>query len=152
VVGDTNHTAGTGHRFRSVPIAAFTGKSLELSDPILGREGAGLSWQHGGESIPLNPTNAWRSNESVILSYELDGMTVGHNYETRYELWKADGRPTKPNLVITGNAAATSTRATTRRELAVKQLSDGDYRLVVRVKDATTGAEVVRERRIAVRK
>ncbi len=92
VVGDTMHAAGTGRRFRAVPIVTFDGKSLELSDPILGREGSGLSWRHGTESIPLNPTNAWRTDEPVILSYELDGMTPGHDYQTRYELWKAEWR------------------------------------------------------------
>lgn len=152
VVGDTTHAAGTGRRFRAVPIAAFDGKSLELSDPILGREGSGLSWRHGAESVPLNPTNAWRTDEAVILSYEMDGMTPGHEYQTRYELWKTVGNPKTPSLVITGNAVASAARTSTRRELALKELSAGDYRLVVRVRDTTSGREVTRERRIAVRK
>ena len=152
VVGDTTHAAGTGRRFRAVPIVAFDGKALELSDPILGREGSGLSWRHGTESVPLNPTNAWRTDESVILSYETDGMTPGHEYQTRYELWKTSGNPKSPSLVISGTAVASAARASTRRELALKELSAGDYRLVVRVRDTTNGREVTRERRIAVRK
>ena len=152
VVGDTTHAAGTGRRFRGVPIAAFDGKSFALSDPILGREGSGLSWQHGTVSIPLNPTNAWRPSESVILSYEMDGMIPGHEYQTRFELWKTVGKPKSPSLVITGRAVANAARSSVRRELALKELSAGDYRLVVRVRDMASGHEVARERLIAVRK
>jgi hypothetical protein len=54
--------------------------------------------------------------------------------------------------VISASTVATETRTGVRRELGLKALSADDYRLVVRVKDKTTGVEVVRERRIAVRK
>ncbi len=152
VVGDTLHHAGTGQRFSAVPVARFDGKVLELSDPILGREGAGLVWHHDGETIPLNPTNAWRSTEPVTLWYQVDGMVPGHSYQTRYELWNSDGRPKSPKLVITATATTTSSQSNVRRELSVKEVGAGVYRLVIRVKDLATGQESVRVRRIAVRK
>ena len=62
------------------------------------------------------------------------------------------GRPKAPSIVISGNAVATAVRTATRRELGLKELSTGDYRLVVRVRDVTNGREVTRERRIAVRR
>jgi hypothetical protein len=38
------------------------------------------------------------------------------------------------------------------RELSLKELEPGTYRLVIRVKDTVTGSESVRERMIPVRK
>ncbi len=152
VLGDTAHRAGSGVRFPRVPVPAFTGKSLALSDPIIGRAGSGLSWQHNGESFPLNPTNAWRRDEPALLSYEVDGQVTGRSYETRYELWKTTGKPKAPTSVITSKSVARAMRETVHRELSLKELAEGTYRLVIRVKDVVSGQESARERMVPVRK
>lgn len=151
VVGDSAHSAGTGERFRAVPVVRFDGTRLRLSDPILGRTESGLVWHHNGESIPLNPTNAWRVPEPVILTYEIDGLVPGRAYESRFELWKTTGHPIAPGITIMFSQPAVDVRETMQRELSLRGLAIGDYRLVVRVRDTVTHVEVTRDRIIALR-
>jgi hypothetical protein len=47
---------------------------------------------------------------------------------------------------------ATSSRQSIQEDLELNQVAPGDYRLVLRIRDLTNGAEVVRERRLAVGK
>jgi hypothetical protein len=152
VVSDTLHRNGTGERIASLPVVPFDGHTLRLGDPILGREGSGLTWNHGGESIPLNATNAWRKDEPAILTYAIDGLTPGHEYRTRIELWDAAGQPRTPRNVTSFTEQATAISQTLQRSLSLRELGPGNYRLVVHVKDVSTGTEVSRERRLAVRK
>lgn len=152
IVSDEGKTFGSGVRNNAVPVPPKGGGQLVLGDPIIGRAGSGLSWQHNGESIPLNPTNAWRRDELALLTYEVDGQVVGRSYETRYELWKATGKPKAPTIVITSKIVARAVGETVHRELALKELEPGTYRLVIRVKDVVSGQESVRERMIPVRK
>jgi hypothetical protein len=151
LVSDSANAAGSGTRFNAVPVPAFDGRTLAISDPILGREAAGLAWQHNGVAIPLNPTNAWRKDEAAILSYELDGLVTGRDYETRIELWDAKGDRQTPRNAIAFSGKATTPHAAARQELSLRELPAGDYRLVVTVKDAVTGKTVTRERSLAVR-
>ncbi|HEX3927734.1 MAG TPA: hypothetical protein VHW65_07035 [Gemmatimonadales bacterium] len=151
-VGDTAHTLGTGRRFSRVPSPAFDGSTLALSDPIVGREGGGLVWHHDGTAIPLNPTNAWRTTESVIVNYSIDGMIAGHAYETQFELWPLKGKPKAPGFTVGFTSAATQTTTAVQREFSPRNLTPGEYRLVVRVRDSVTGAEVSRDRLLAILK
>jgi len=152
VVSDEKREYGTGVQFNAVPIAGKGSGRVVISDPIFGRTGGGLSWRHNDELVPLNPTNAWRSDEAVLISYEVDGLVPGRMYETRYETWKTAGRPKSPSNVITMRAAASAVTETVHRELSLRELSQGDYRVVIRVKDTVTKVESVRERMIPVRK
>jgi hypothetical protein len=102
--------------------------------------------------VALNPTNAWRRDEPALLTYEVDGQVPGRTYETRYELWKTTGKPKSPSNVITTKGVASAVTETVHRELSLKELDSGAYRLVVRVKDTVTGAESTRERMIPVRR
>ena len=152
VVSDEDREYGTGVRFNAVPVVAKGGGRVVIGDPIFGRTGGGLSWRHNGELVPLNPTNAWRADEPVLLTYEVDGLVPGRTYETRYETWKTAGRPKSPSNVITTRTTASAVTEPVRRELSLRELQPGDYRLVIRVKDMETKAESVRERMIPVRK
>ncbi len=86
VLSDPARAAGTGQRIGSVAVVAFDGKTLRLSDSILGSPTSGLVWAHDGETIPLNPRNAWRPDELAILSYQVDGLVIGRTYETHIEV------------------------------------------------------------------
>jgi hypothetical protein len=152
VLGDTAHRVGAGTRFTGVPVARFDGRTLTLGDPILGREGSGLTWQRNGAAIPLNPTSVWRMDEPAILNYEVDGLVPGRSYRTSLELWDASGKPKQPRNRIAFVGAATSGHDVVQREISLQALSPGSYRLVVIVTDEATGQSVIRERRLNVRK
>lgn len=152
VLSDLARIAGTGQRIAAVPVAAFDNKSLQISDAILGSPQSGLSWSHDGERIPLNPRNAWRPDEPAILTYEIDGMVTGRAYETHIEVWEAGGNPKSFRTSVGFTNAASSTRMSLQRELSLRELQPGDYRVVIRVRDSVTGKEVTRDRRLAVRR
>ena len=147
VMSDIGRHAGSGERIRDVPVAAFDGKALRLGDPILGSPESGLAWNHGGERIPLNPRNAWRPDELSVLSYQVDGLVPGRRYETRIEVWQAEAL----KLSLVSSVAATQEAMSAQKELSLRELVPGDYRIVLRMRDTVTGAEVSRERRLAVR-
>lgn len=147
VLSDLARRAGSGERIRDIPVVAFDGKALRLSDPILGSAESGLTWNHDGDRIPLNPRNAWRPDELAVLSYQVDGLVRGRSYETRIEIWQ--GAALKNSLIAATPAASES--MTAQKELSLRELAPGDYRIVLRIRDTVTGSEVSRERKLAVR-
>ncbi|HEX3926627.1 MAG TPA: hypothetical protein VHW65_01405, partial [Gemmatimonadales bacterium] len=151
-VSDTAHTTGTGARFGAVPVSAFDGSTLALSDPIVGRHDAGLTWTHDGTAIPLNPTNAWHRDQSVTVHYDIDGQVPGRRYDTQFELWSTRGHPKAPAFTIAFSAQASTARSTVERELSPAHLTPGEYRLILRVRDSVTGKDVTRERYVAILK
>lgn len=151
VVADSARRSGTGERFGEVPVVALDGRSFRISDPVLGRIGGGLVWQHDGQDVPLNPMGGWHKDDPASLVYQLDGMQPGRLYETRIELWGNSGPVTTPSTVVTFRETATMVAQSFRRDLSLRELTPGDYRIVIRVRDAESGAETVRERRLAVR-
>lgn len=152
ILSDVARIAGTGQRLGNVPVAAFDGMALRLSDPILGSPTSGLAWSNDGDRIPLNPRNAWQPEELAILTYQVDGLVIGRSYETRIEVWDLGGHSKSFNMSIGFAAPATSTRMSFQRELSLRKLVPGEYRLVLRVRDTVTGTTVTRDRRLAVRR
>jgi hypothetical protein len=147
ILSDLARRGGSGERIRDVPVVAFDGSTLRLGDPILGSNESGLAWNHDGNHVPLNPRNAWRPDELAVLSYQVDGLIRGRTYETRIEIWQ--GASLKHSLVAATVAA--SEAMTAQKELSLRELAMGDYRIVLRIRDTVTGAEVSRERKLAVR-
>jgi hypothetical protein len=151
VVSDAAHRAGTGTRVRAVPVIHFD-STLRLGDPIIGSGNSGLVWHYDGILVPLNPTNVWHKADGAILTYQLGGLVMGRSYQSTFELWKANGHTVRPSMTLRFAAQATAARQTVQRELSLRELPPGDYRLVIRVRDPVTNAEAVRERRLAIRK
>jgi len=156
VASDAANRIGTGVKFGNIIVPVFSGTRLQLSDPILGRENGNLSWNHDGDAIPLNPTNAWRRDEPVIMTFEADGLVPGRRYDERLELWKIDpkhpdAKASSPALRIQHSETPSRIRQLIQWELSVRQLMPGDYRLVITMRDSVTGAESVQSRRLAVR-
>lgn len=151
-LSDLTRTVGSGTRIDAIPVDAFDGKRLQLSDLILGSNSSGLVWASDGRSVPLNPRNAWRPDEPAVLTYQLDGLVPGHSYETRIELWDAKGKPATYRNSVAFTAQAAEVRAMVQHEVALRELGSGDYRVVVRVRDTNAGTEVSREQKLAVRR
>jgi hypothetical protein len=152
VMSDIARHAGTGGRIDGVPVVDFGDSALELGDPILGSDASGLVWNHDGGSIPLNPRNVWRPDEPATLSYEVGGLVPGRSYDTRIEIWEAAGRPGTYRNSIQFALPASATIMAIQRDLALDQLGEGSYRVVVRVRDTVTGREVSRERHLLIRR
>lgn len=150
VASDEGGDRGGGSRVADVPVVAFGREQLALGDPILGRGGSGLKWDHEGQLVALNPTGAWHRNEPAILYYELGGLRAGAEYEYRVELWDTASAATMPRLRIGFRERASASIERKERELNIAQLKPGSYRLVLTVL-ALSGEVVSRERRLEVR-
>lgn len=151
VAGDSAHRVGAGGRVAPVSVIPQDGRVLGLSDPILGRTGSGDTWQRAGGPVSLNPTNAWTREDEAPLYYELDGLVAGRSYAIEVEIWDGDGKGKAPQTRVGFSLVATSTRQCGEQLVSFKQLKPGDYRLVLRVRDAVGGATVERSRSVAVR-
>lgn len=151
VAGDTAHRIGAGGRIASVVVNPRDGSVLRLSDPILGRSGSGVTWQHAGRAVSLNPTNAWSREDEAPLFYELDGLVVGRNYAVEVEIWEGDGKAKTPRTRVTFPLVTSAPSLQGEQIISFKQLKAGDYRLVLRARDLVSGATVERSRSVAVR-
>ena len=128
------------------------GAGLALSDLILGRESAGLSWQASpGEPVPLNPTGSHPRAEPLSLYYEVYGLGDAAGVADLV-LWKVEDRdPPADSMPPSGRralrlrfderGAGPVTRV--RRSVDLTDLPPGSYRLRLRLQDAA-GREVVR--------
>ncbi len=151
VAGDSAKRVGTGGRLVNVPVISRDDATLQLSDPILGRLGSGVTWQHGGEGVSLNPTNAWSRDDEAPLYYELAGLVVGRRYALDVEIWEGSGKAKAPSARVSFSLVATAAHHRGEQVMSFKQLSPGDYRLVLRARDLVTGTAVERSRSVAVR-
>lgn len=151
VVSSMGGRAGTGRMLREVPVIALDAPTLTVSDPILGRKGSGLTWKNArGILVELNPTGAWRKSDVAVLNYTLVGAVLGHVLDTRIEIWDIQGKPKQPRLAISFSEPATGVMQDVRRELVLRELEAGAYRIVVSIRDAIENVASSRERRLTV--
>ncbi|MBK7594073.1 MAG: hypothetical protein IPJ11_02200 [Gemmatimonadetes bacterium] len=151
VAGDAAHQVGAGGRVAPVSVTPRDGRILRLSDPILGRAGSGVTWQHAGDAVSLNPTNAWTRDDEAPLYYELDGLVVGRSYAIEVEIWEGGEKAKAPETRVGFSLVATAATHRGEQLVSFKQLKPGDYRLVLRVRDVVGGTAVERSRSVAVR-
>ncbi len=133
-------TIGSVRRHTNVISPEFSGRQLAIGQPILGRDEANLSYPRHGEPVALNPTNAWHRDELATVFYELDGLVVGHDYDTQFEFWREGSKETKPQLTLSSIDQAGATTASVQKALGLKELEPGAYRVVVHIRDTVTGS------------
>ncbi|MBP9897529.1 MAG: hypothetical protein KBF28_04100, partial [Gemmatimonadales bacterium] len=104
-----------------------------------------------GDAVSLNPTNAWTRDDEAPLYYELDGLVVGRSYAIEVEIWEGGAKAKSPETRVAFSLVATGVSHRGEQLVSFKQLKTGDYRLVLRVRDAVGGATVERSRSVAVR-
>ena len=97
----------------------------------------------------LNP--AWTRDDEAPLYYELDGLVVGRSYAIEVEIWEGGAKAKSPETRVAFSLVATGVSHRGEQLVSFKQLKTGDYRLVLRVRDAVGGASVERSRSVAVR-
>lgn len=125
--------------------------ALALSDLVAGREGAGLTWQHGGEALPLNPLDVYPRTGSMDLYYDVSGMVPGHHYRTSIEIVNTLAAVAGDQARISFDDHATAPAQHVRRTLDLRTLKGGQYRLVLTIEDVEGGTKVSRDRTVNVR-
>ncbi|MES2303928.1 MAG: hypothetical protein V4558_00375 [Gemmatimonadota bacterium] len=123
------------------------GGTLSLGDVLVGREGSRPGYALGGQPFPLNPGNAWATEASVELGFEVRGLAAGADYRTVLEVTPLDPAKKHSVRIETGDRASGAV-TTVRKSLALQRLDPGNYRLTVTV--TADGKSAQRERGITV--
>ena len=107
---------------------------------MLGREGSGIAWRSGTTTVPLNPVNSYARGSDATLYYQLTGLKTGERYQTRVEFIEAARTDDRPALSLTFADEAPGTRMEVLREVGLKNLDPGRFRVRVTVSggDAST--------------
>ena len=150
MISDTSDSIGAAWAVAGIPAPALDGPALTLSDPILGREGSGLSWARPDGTIPLNPLNEYPKGVTATLSYEVGGLTPGVDYSTRIAVRKFGADSTHNLIAIDFPNVATTSRALLIRALGLGNLSPGRYLLVLTLRQGPR--TVTRSRRLVIGK
>ncbi len=114
---------------------------FSLSDPILGRSGAGLVWQSPEGPVPLNPLGAFPSGSRASLYYQAAGLHPGATYRQQVAITPAKGKG--PGMTLSFSEPATGSRQAFLRALILKDLRPGKYTLAVTL-EAPDGTRVER--------
>lgn len=123
---------------------------LGLSDLVLGREGAGLTWQSAAGPVPLNPLDVFPPNGSAELYYELHGAVPDSTYQTDIEVKGVYG-DAKGTVHLTFKEKARSSLVRARRSIGLSKLEPGQYQITVTVTEQGTGKTAVQSRYLNVR-
>ncbi|MGB7211342.1 MAG: GWxTD domain-containing protein [Gemmatimonadales bacterium] len=148
MISDTTGSTGAAWAISGIPAPALDGRTLTLSDPILGREGSGLSWNRLDGTIPLNPLNAYPKRSTAVLSYEVGGLTPGGSYTTRIAVRRFEADSAHNVISISFPSVASDPRELISKGLGLGNLDRGRYLLILTVSDGTQTVE--RTRRIVV--
>ena len=124
--------------------------SLALSDLVLGRDGAGLTWQSATGPVRLNPLDAFPPKGSAELYYELHGATPDSTYQTDIEVKGVYG-DAKGTVHLTFKETASTQLIRTRRSIGLDKLEEGQYQVTVTVTEQGTGRTAVQSRYLNVR-
>jgi hypothetical protein len=108
---------------------------LRVSDVVLSRAGSDIQWSSGLTTVGLNPLTTYTKGSDADIYFQLSGMTPGKNYESSFEFTRVgdDSAHTRP-LTITFTQAAASDRAEVIRNLGLKSLDVGKYRITLVVR------------------
>ena len=125
---------------------------LALSDVALGAPGVGARWTPpAGEPVRMNPLALYRVGGTLELYAEVYGVAAGAPLSVTLDVTRQGKRGLfglfggKRSLTIRSNEAAEGPASVIRRSVSLAGLPEGEYRLALRVQDAT-GTVVERRR------
>lgn len=144
---------GTGQVYwESAPIPDYSGTELMLSDVALGQPDAQIGWERGEAMLALLPTRRLPSRE-FDLYYEIYNLPAGSPYTTEITVVRvADNSREAPvdgegiRLNFSGVSAATADGTLPELRRVGPGFEKGSYRIIVTIKDLTTGKIVSRAR------
>ena len=133
-----------------------------VSDVVVGREGSGLVWHTpAGDTVRLNPLQRFPQGSGVNLYYEIYGLDRGVAYHTVVRLEREGGRSVfsaigrlfgggRSPVLLEFDAPSDGPVTRVQRGIELRDVSNGNYRLVVTISDPVTGASVTRTERFQV--
>lgn len=136
----------------SIAVGTLDGAHFAASDLVLGREGSGLVWTTGADTVLLNPLERFREGGSAQLYYEVYGLAPGTVYHTAIRLERVGRRSLWHRLFGGGqapvrfefDAPADGPVTRVRRAVDLRDASTGTYVLAVEIRNSATGASLVR--------
>jgi hypothetical protein len=116
---------------------------LRLSDLVFGAASQGQTWTTTrGTVVPLGPLGAFDKDEPVALYWQVRSTATHDNARITIALHKVGGRgDARPALAISLEGRVAAGLTEWQRDLGVRQLDDGEYRIEVVVE---AGGETVR--------
>jgi len=142
----------------SIAVGVLDGARFAASDLVLGRQGSGLVWTTGSDTVPLNPLSRFPEGGSAELYYEVYGLATGAPYHTVVRLEREGGRSLFHRLFGGGqapvlfefDAPADGPVTRVRRAVDLRDAAKGIYVLAVEIRDPTTAASLVRRRQFVI--
>jgi len=129
-----------------------TNRGLAASDLVLGRLGSGLVWRRSEGDVPLNPLQRYPRDGVMELFYEIYGLPERTAVVTNVGVTPHGGRSLFSALLGRRNGVrlqyTTETDAPglmrVRQQINLAGLRSGRYDLAVELREAISGARVVR--------
>jgi GWxTD domain-containing protein len=132
---------------RDSMIVSRAGDSLVMSDIVPGLERGGLTWDHGGQTVALNPLSVWRRGEPIEVYYELAGLVPDGRLRTQIRVMK--GSDSTHAVTLSFSDDVHRARQAFRRTLGTSRLSAGSYTIEVAVTSAS-GEAIVRRTTVEI--
>jgi hypothetical protein len=146
----------------AAPVDTLDPHHFSVSDVVVGREGSGLVWPTPvGDTVRLNPLQRFPQGSGVNLYYEIYGLGRGASYHTVVRLQREGGRSVfsaigrlfgggRPPVLLEFDAPSDGPVTRVQRGIELRDVANGNYRLVVTISDPVTGASVTRAQRFQV--
>jgi hypothetical protein len=131
-------------RLDGLSVPPTSDDSLTLSDLILGRADAGMSWRSPTGSVPLNPLNVYAVGADVSLYYEASGLRPGAEYLTTVTVRRSDTARSGRAVTVGFRERATATSQAFRRTVGLAGLAAGRYFVTLTMEPATGGSTAAR--------
>lgn len=142
----TDDSTGRVYPLDSVPVRPTDGRTLAVSDLVLGRRDVSVAWSPApGDTAYFTPGARWRATDTLELYHEIYGLAEGERY--RAKLTVRRGRRALLTLGWEGDGAAGVTRVA--RELDFSRLKPGDY--VMELEVTSRGRKALASRRLGIR-
>src|SRR5881398_135969 len=158
LVAEPGREAGDLVTRDSIAVGSLDGARFAASDLVLGRQGSGLAWTPGPDTVPLNPLGRFPEGGSAELYYEVYGLAPGSSYHTVVRL-EREGRRSLFHRLFGGgqtpvlfefDAPADGPVTRVRRALDLRDASKGSYVLAVEIRDPATATSLVRRRQFVI--
>ena len=129
-----------------VPVPDGRGRSLSLSDIVLGDESGGRPWNAPDGSFPLSPTGSYTQGDRIPIYYEISGARSGSQIESEITFVRDDG---KGRSTVRFAERVDGPVGRIRRELNTTKSKPGRYALTVRIK-TPDGRTALREATLTI--
>jgi GWxTD domain-containing protein len=161
LVATADNFAGEVLARDSLDVAPLNGRRFEASDLVVGRQGSGLVWAAGSDTVLLNPLERFPQGGTVELYYEVYGLAAGAPYHTVVRLQRAGKRSVlgairglfgggRPPVLLEFDAPADGPVTRVHRSVELRDVDKARYVLSVTLTDPASGRTLTRERRFEV--